>query len=140
MAVSRIIPYLLSPDCEKHIGWLKKVFEVEVEDFFLYKDTKKIMHASLSVNGAHVYLADDYCSEELKYSEPDKKAKSDRGLMCCVEMKIGQGQGQWRKAVENGAKVKVEYKQQEWGDYLGIFEDPFGFEWMLTEEETEEDN
>ena len=130
-------PYLFSPDCEKHILWLEKVFNAEVrEKMHHYTAKEKIMHVRLSINGGKIMMADEYCyflHHETWQQESFKNR--NRGFMTCIEVKPGEGQRLWKKGIENGGKVKNEFKRQDWGGSLGIFEDPFGFEWMITEKD-----
>jgi uncharacterized glyoxalase superfamily protein PhnB len=42
---------------------------------------------------------------------------------------IEEAQKAWDIAVENGAKIKMEFEPQEWGRQYGILADPFGVTW-----------
>jgi uncharacterized glyoxalase superfamily protein PhnB len=42
---------------------------------------------------------------------------------------IQEAQTAWDRAIENGAKVRMEFVAQEWGRQYGILEDPFGVTW-----------
>ncbi len=44
----------------------------------------------------------------------------------------------WKKALENGSKVKVELKRQFWGGVYGSLVDKMGAEWSFSEKESSE--
>ena len=119
-----VIPYLLSPDCAKHVEWIKSVFAGELKEQFYSDDTKtKIMHCAVELNDGVIYLANASCSSEHTEGDP-------RGFLCHVESP--DPHLIWKKAQASGATVIMEYKKQFWGDEYGSFRDPFGFSWGLT--------
>lgn len=123
-----IIPTIQSPDCEKHIAWIKNVFGVEEEvEIFRSKDKKTIMHSSMVVNGGHLYLYDASASNEVKH-DLDKEFES-RGIVLHLELE--DPNVSWKKAFSNGGTVIQELKQQFWGGLYGSIRDPFGFVWGL---------
>ena len=130
-----VTPYLLSPECENHISWLERTLGAKVNELHHDKETNKIMHACISVNGGNIAMADaSFASSKSDEKEPTRNERLGVHVMCCMRKSIGEGEKQWNKALDNGAKSKMKYKKQEtWDGYLGIFEDPFGFEWMITE-------
>lgn len=137
------VPYLITPgECTKHVEWLKTVFDAEVKGIHHTDDTKKeIMHCWLQLNGGPLYLADQCCmiSEKLEEGELPKTAEG-------VKVPIGMTSpifthlqypteaavdAVWRKALDNGATVRSELKEQFWGDKYGTFLDPMGFQWAV---------
>lgn len=67
-----VIPYILSPDAKKHMEWLKTVFDAREKSMYCPCDgsTKKVLHASLDMNGGTVYFSDGSCIREQQVS-PD---------------------------------------------------------------------
>lgn len=121
-----VIPYLLSPngDCEKHIDWLKEEFGAELKEIY-YADDKKVMHCSLAMNGAFVYLADGPIQSE------QKRPESSRQFLCHLD--VPDPKALWQKAMDNDAKTVIDLKVQSWGDLYGSFRDPFNFTWSVSE-------
>ncbi len=122
-----VIPYLCSPDCEKHVEWIKKVMGGEVKETYRIPDGSKIMHCAMAVNGGFVYLADRVCT-------PDLKAHSDykgdpQGFLSHLE--VVDPSIIWKKAIGNGATAVINLEVQPWGGLFGTFKDPFGFHWGL---------
>ncbi len=122
-----VIPYLCSPDCEKHIDWIKNVMGGEVKEIYRTPDGSKIMHCAVAVNGGFVYLADRTCT-------PDAKANSDytgnpQGFLSHLE--VADPNVIWKKAMGNGATEVITLEIQPWGGMFGTFKDPFGFHWGI---------
>ena len=44
----------------------------------------------------------------------------------------------WKKALENGSKVKIELKEQFWGGVYGSLVDTMGFEWSFSKKRAED--
>ena len=121
-----VIPYLLSSDCEKHIEWLKNVFDGELKEMFHTKDGK-VMHCGVAVNGGYVYMSDS------APSAPEQQGGEEpHGFLCHLD--VEDPNVIWDKAVSNGATIVTDLKVQYWGGLYGSFKDPFGFEWSVLEE------
>ena len=126
-----IFPYLYSNDCEKHIHWLETTLDAKVNFIVRERDTREVRHSSISVNGGMFFMADASILPSITNQMVDIRGGT-RGMMCTLKKTTSEGEKQWKKALENGAIVKMEYKMQNWGGHIGIFEDPFGFEWMIS--------
>lgn len=121
-----VIPYLFSPECEKHVDWIKSVFGAEVKSMVLAPDIdNKVMHCTLEVNKGVFYICDSDCSNNFKL----RLEGEPRGYLS--HMNVPDPDDIWKKAMANGATQVVELKDQFWGDYFGIFKDPYGFEWAV---------
>jgi len=126
-------PYLFSSDSTKHVDWLKDIFEVEVGEIHYFKeDPKRVMHTCVSFQDGGKIMMSDYMPGE------NEKVSSNRGFATSLQFSEGNGQKYWKRAIENGGKVKMEYGMQFWGSYFGSFEDPFGFLWFVVEEPSKE--
>ena len=124
-----------------HMSWLEKVFSAKgcwlvqirfsifenmklVETCLTMKDDpEKILHGAMSLQGGRCFLSDRTEMLAGPYNEFES-----------VQLYIGfpsiqEAQKAWDIAVENGAKVKMEFKAQEWGRQYGILTDPFGVTW-----------
>lgn len=138
------VPYLITPgECAKHVEWLKTVFDAEVKGIHHTDDSKKeIMHCWLQLNGGPLYLADQCCmvSEKLEVEEVPMTEEADAKVAIGATRPIfthlqypteAAVDAVWRKALENGATVRSELKEQFWGDKYGTFLDPMGFQWAV---------
>ena len=123
-----IIPTLLSPDCNKHIAWIKNVFDAKEESLYRSKDEKTVMHCSLLLNQGCVFLCDRSTSLEKAGQEPEDGSNAEsRGTVLHLELE--DPSPFWKKALNNGATVVEHLKEQYWGTEYGSVRDPFGFVW-----------
>lgn len=124
-----VVPYILSPSCDKHIEWLKNVFGARQVEMFRTKDKKKVMHVSMVVNDGILYLADSTCNMEGQANNgtADDEGGDVHGFWCHVELE--DAKSLWKRAMDNGSTVVFDLKKQYYGGELGCFRDPFGFNW-----------
>ena len=125
---------ILSPDCNKHIAWIKNVFDAQQSEiYYQSEEKKKVMHCAMIINDGYLYVNDKSISLEGKaQNEADKDADKDfesRGIVLHVELE--DPSILWKKALNNGGTVIEELKQQYWGTVYGSLRDPFGFIWGL---------
>ena len=126
---SNINAYLFSRDCNKHIEWLKSVFDIEVGEMHFFKeDPQRVMHTCVSFQDGGKVMMSDYMPGETE------KCSSDRGFAVSLTFTEGNGEKYWKRAIESGGLVKMEYAVQFWGSYFGSFVDPYGFLWFVSEE------
>jgi uncharacterized glyoxalase superfamily protein PhnB len=133
-AVPGVVPTIQSPDCDKHIAWIKNVFNAEQAETYRSKDEKTVLHCSLIINGGYVYLYDISSSMEAKAMKQqenddgkDEKELESRGIVLHLELE--DPAVSWGKALTNGGTVIEELKKQYWGGHYGSIRDPFGFVW-----------
>lgn len=124
-----VLAYLLSPNCQQHIEFIKNVFDGKVKALH-HTEGKKVMHCSMTVNGGELCLCDQLCcGENTEWPERGEPC----GFMCHLD--LSDPDTIWKKAMENGASQVMELKKQFWGDYYGIFKDPLGYGWSLRKEQ-----
>ena len=124
---SQVEAYLFSSDCTAHMAWLEKVFDAKVGEIHYFKDSKRVMHTCMSIGKGKIMMSDYMPGKTEKHS-------SDRGFAVSLAFDEGEGEKYWKRAVENGGKVEMEYDVQFWGSYFGSFVDPFGFMWFVVQE------
>ena len=120
-----VIPSLFSPECAKHIDWIKSVLGGEVMMLVHTPDKTKVMHCTLKINNGTIYICDSACSSEFE-SCPEGETRN-----YISHLNLADPDGVWKKAMANGATQVVELKTQYWGDYFGVFKDPYGFQWAV---------
>jgi uncharacterized glyoxalase superfamily protein PhnB len=99
----------------------------------------RLMHACLGINGALVFLADEF-PEQSRLSP-----KSLRGTPVTLHLMVEDADAAAARAVAAGATVVMPVEDMFWGDRYGVVEDPFGHRWAfatpkrrVTEEELRE--
>ena len=135
--VRGVISYIISPDCEKHVQWIETVLDGEVKDK-RYTEARKVMHCAMAVNGGTLMICDrdiDHAPvtsesgngiSSTKHEEPPQDQKG-----FTLHLNVPDPDLIWKKAMGNGGVQVMELKQQFWGDYYGMFQDPFGYQWSV---------
>lgn len=119
-----VVPHLICRDAKAAIDFYKKAFGAQ-EMFSLADKQGKLMHGSITVNGAMVMLMDEY---------PEHGAKSPLSLggsAVILHLQVPDVDAAYRKAVDAGASPLMERADQFWGDRYGSVVDPFGHCWSL---------
>lgn len=111
-----IMPYLIVPQAEQLLAFLKNVFGAEEKMKHLREDGL-IMHAEVTINGSTLMLAD---TTEAWTAQP-------AGLFIYVP----DADEAYGKALAQGAASVLEPRDQEYGRSGGV-KDPFGNTWWIT--------
>jgi PhnB protein len=126
-----VTPYLpigaTTGGARKAIAWYKLVLGAEVKGVFT--EGEKTGHsAEISIAGTPIIVADQM---EGFNKSPDMVGDTSVGLH--IEYPSGSKEV-YDKAIKEGAKVRMEYKDQPWGYLSGVVEDPFGYRWSIAED------
>lgn len=125
---SPVTPYLSLSDATAAIAFYKRAFSAEVAEHHMADDGKRVMHATLLINGGVVMLADEF--PEFSGGKPENPAALG-GTGVTIHLELADADVLWKQAVEAGAKVVMPLADQFWGDRYGILSDPFGHRWAL---------
>ena len=119
-----VTPYLVMRDAARAIDFYKRALGA-TEIFRFSAPDDKIGHAEIKVGDSVLMLAEEM--PDMGYRGPQTLGGTAVSLMVYVE-DVDQ---QFRRAVDAGAKVKQEVKDQFYGDRSGTVEDPFGHVWTI---------
>ncbi len=92
------------------------------------QDGKRLLHAELQINGALVYLHDDFpemCGG--KATTP----KALGGTSVNLHMNVPNCDEAFNKAIAAGATSRMPPADMFWGDRYAVVIDPFGHEWAM---------
>ncbi len=121
-----VTPYLVVSNGEHAIEFYKKAFGA-VE---LYRmpapDGRRLMHASLEINGSGVMLADEF-PEHGGNRGPDMVGSTT----VTIHLQVPNADKAFARAVAAGATVIMPLADMFWGDRFGTLRDPFGHEWSI---------
>ena len=121
-------PYLTVKGGKEAIAFYKKAFGAKQGMLMMAEDKKRVMHASLTIDGAGVMLSDWF--EE--HSMPGgSKPPGDVGTSMTVHLDVPDADKVWNKAVKAGARVVMPLDDQFWGQRFGVMSDPFGHSWSI---------
>jgi PhnB protein len=125
----QLIPELTLSDARAAIEFYKKAFGAKDLGAHATPDGKKIMHAALEINGAVVFLVDDFPERS---GGKGRSPKALGGSSVTVHLNCADVQKTWDTAVQAGMTVILPLEKQFWGDTYGIVEDPFGQRWSMS--------
>ncbi len=124
-----LIPHLCVADGAAAMEFYKKAFDAEEVMRVPDKDGKRLMHGEVRINGALVYVHDDYpemCGG--KSTTP----KSLGGTPVTIHLNVANCDEAVKKAVAAGATVTYPPMDAFWGARYGQVVDPFGHEWSFS--------
>lgn len=109
------------------IEFYKKAFGAIERYRLVDPETGKIGHAELTINGALFMLSDEY-------PQFNKTPESLGGVSAKYFVKCDDVDAAFARAVEAGAEVLFPLTTQFYGHRDGRVRDPFGHEWLLSQE------
>ena len=125
--IEQIFPYLRVRDGNAAIDFYVKAFGAVV-DFKLTEPSGKIGHAELLFGpSGTIMLSDEY--PEYGIHAPPVDISHIRG--CAVHLHVDHVDDITQQAVNAGAKLLMEPKNQFYGERTSKILDPFGHEWIL---------
>lgn len=124
-----VTPYLTVRGGKAAIDFYKKAFGAKVGMLMMADDKKRVMHATLLMNGAAVMLSDIF--DDMPGMSPTKPPAEAGGASVTVHLEIAAVDAAWKKALKAGATVVMPLADQFWGARYGIFKDPFGHVWSM---------
>ncbi|MFN3321980.1 MAG: VOC family protein [Bryobacteraceae bacterium] len=124
MKIHELFAYLHVQEAAKAIEFYSKAFGAR-EKFRLTEPGGRIGHAELNFGGTTVMLADEF---------PECGIRGPRaigGTSVTIHLHVDDADEAIRRAVEAGAVVEREPKDQFYGERSGCIRDPFGHRWNI---------
>jgi PhnB protein len=88
----------------------------------------RLIHAALIINGANVFLVDDFpemCGGK------SQTPKALGGTPVTIHLQVADVDAAFARAIEAGATELAPVSDMFWGDRYGSLADPFGHQWSL---------
>ena len=127
-SLSTLSPHLFVSNATAAIDFYKKAFNAQELARHAAPDGKRIMHATLRIDGATLMLCDDFPEYRGgKGSTPEALG----GSPVILHLQVPEADPVFNQAVAAGAKVAMPLKDQFWGDRYGQITDPFGHTWSI---------
>lgn len=122
----KITPHLCVRNCSDAIAWYIKALGAQEVARHAMPDGK-IMHATIMINDAPVFLNDEM---------PAMEAFSPQhlgGSPVTITLYVDHADTWWERAVSAGATVDLPLADQFWGDRYGTLTDPYGHQWAIAQ-------
>jgi PhnB protein len=122
-----LAPAFAVNDAARAIDFYKAAFGAQERLRLVDPDSGKIGHAEIIINGALVMLADEY-------PPFNKTPQTLGGTTMKLSLMSHNVDADFDRAVQAGAEVIVPVSDQFYGHRCGRLRDPFGHEWIISQE------
>lgn len=122
--IHEVFPYLRTRDANAAIEFYKQAFGA-AEDFRMAEPNGRVGHAELKFGNTTVMVSDEY--PEYGIHAPQESMPTGSSIHLHVE----DVDAMTKQAVDAGAKLMMEPKDQFYGERTAKVLDPFGHEWLL---------
>ena len=124
-----VIPYLTLRDGAAAIAFYEKAFDAALMFKMPAQDGKRLMHASIAVNGGVIMLSDEFT--EFGDAGGTKAPPSIGGTPVTIHLEVDDADQWWQRALDAGASVAMPLDNMFWGARYGKLKDPFGHIWSI---------
>lgn len=129
---SGMVPHLVVNDAAAAIDFYGRAFGAQEVMRIPAEDGKRLMHAALLINGAPLYLRDDFP----EYCQPDGPGQEipptrSGSTSLTLHLDVPDCDSAVDKAAAAGATVIMPPWDAFWGDRYAKLADPFGHVWSL---------
>jgi PhnB protein len=130
MAEQSIIPYLTVKGAADAIAFYQKALGATENMRMPAEDGKRVMHASLTINGGTLFLSDEF--PEYGNAAAPKAGDKPSVAVALALSASAQVDATYKQAVAAGASGTMEPNDAFWGDRFAMLRDPYGHCWMLS--------
>jgi len=124
MQIKELFPYLCVKNAHEAIEFYKKVFDAR-EKFRLTEPGGRVGHAELELGAFTLMLAEEF--PEFGYKSP----LAIGGTAVTIHLHVDNADAVIQRAVQAGATVEREPKDEFYGERSGVMRDPFGHRWNI---------
>lgn len=120
-----LIPYLTIPSRggQAAVEFYRAAFGGEELFRNLADDGERLLHARLRINGALVFLSDEF---------PEYGHAADvTPVGVTMHLQVDDADEWWNRALTAGAVPEMPLADTFWGDRYGRLKDPFGHSWSI---------
>ena len=125
-----VSPYLTIRNAADAIEFYKQAFGAEEATRQLADDGKRILHATLTINGGLIMLSDEF-PEHGGGRSPEALGDSPVSISLHFDTPAAVDETH-RRALENGGRSDMDPQDPFWGGRFAMVRDPFGHRWMFS--------
>jgi uncharacterized glyoxalase superfamily protein PhnB len=119
-----LTPHLTCRNAAEAAAFYEKVFGAKVLCLYRIPDGR-VMHGALSIDGATVYLVDEF---------PEHCTNGGQTLGASpvtLHLQVPDCDAVFNRAVAAGCEVRMPLDDMFWGDRYGLVADPYGHQWSI---------
>ncbi|WP_137388480.1 VOC family protein [Rhodoligotrophos defluvii] len=126
-----LVPHLSVKGGNEAIEFYQKAFGATVTTRVPAEDGHRVLYAALSVNGASVYLSDEF-PEFGAAASPSASTLGGTSVALHLHFPTAaHADSAFQRAVDAGAEPIMPMMDAQWGDRYGRLRDPFGHVWSF---------
>ena len=128
-----VTPHLVVKDANAAIDFYKKALGATETLRMPAQDGKRLMHAEIQLNGARVFLMDDFPEHRGPGDHVDAVLPPDqmKGTSVTMHLEVENCDTAVKRARDAGATVTMEPWDSFWGARYARIIDPFGHSWSF---------
>ena len=126
-AEPRLTPYLMVCGGLKALDFYARAFGAEEVERYMDKDGQRLGHATLRINGATIYVSDEF--PELEFVKT-RAPSTLGGTTVGITLQVDDADAWYERAVAAGAEVVRPLSDQFYGRSANM-RDPFGHVWAV---------
>jgi len=131
----QFIPHLIVRDGMAALKFYKEVFGAEEGHNMMATDGKRLMHGELVLDGHKFFVSDEFSESEGGTCRTPQRLG---GTCVRITLQTDNADEVVGRAVARGAKVLMPLQDMFWGARYGKIVDPFGHEWGINQQLTEQ--
>ncbi|GAA0342624.1 Dot/Icm type IV secretion system effector PhnB [Bowmanella denitrificans] len=124
MKIHEVFAYLCVSDAAAAIAFYQDAFAVK-EKFRLTEPGGRIGHAELDFGGMTIMLSDEFPECELR------SASSLGATPVSIHLHVDNADEMIARALDAGATLEREARDEFYGERSGVVRDPFGHRWLI---------
>ena len=127
-----IIPHLVVEDAAAAIEFYKNALGATENFRMPAEDGKRLMHAELAINGAKLFVRDDFPEHRKHYAEDKQRPPKELGgTSVTLHLDVANCDEATKRAADAGATVLMQPWDAFWGARYAMIRDPFGHNWSF---------
>jgi PhnB protein len=131
----QFIPHLVVSDGMAALAFYQEVFGAQAGDVMTEPGGTRLMHGEILLDGHMLFLSDEFADQ------PDVTTRTPRtlgGTTARITLQTDDPDAVVARAVARGATVLMPVRKMFWGARYGKILDPFGHEWGINQQLTEQ--
>ncbi|TWB44409.1 VOC family protein [Nitrospirillum pindoramense] len=126
-----VIPHLVVSDAKAALQFYVQGLGAEEVFRMPEKDGDRLLHAEIRVNGARVFLCDDFPEYRAEMGGTGAPPTTLKGTSVFLHLEVANCDAAMDRAVTAGAAVAMPAMDAFWGARYGQIRDPYGHIWSF---------
>lgn len=126
-----IIPHLVVGDAKAALAFYTQALGAEEVFRMPAEDGDRLLHAEIRVNGARLFLRDDFPEYRAEHGGTSAPPDLLKGTSAVLHLEVPNCDAAMERAVAAGATVTMPAMDAFWGARYGQVADPFGHLWSF---------